>query len=265
MYSIMECDHQMLERFAHLEHDGRLLLVNLNGEGPCLPVQGRRGYSAEEMLRLPTPEEAREMGIEWSPRRVNFFSLGERQVSIEVATPDIPWPSNWAWKDSLISDDAVDPVARESVYRTLHRVVSKVVLINSKGQVLMAKVTRGFFTGHWTLPGGFVDYGEHPRDGAVREAREELGIEIQIADHNGESGHKTLERSENVVREAIFNDEGIDWISFTYKASYDGTEDEIVPKDDEIEEARWFDPEDAISKSISVFDRDAIAILVGEA
>ena len=105
----------MLERYAHLEHDGRLLLVNLNGEGPCLPVQGRRGFSAEEMLRLPTPEEARNMGIGWSPRRVNCFSLGDRRISIEVATPDIPWPSEWAWKDSVISDDAVDPVARESV------------------------------------------------------------------------------------------------------------------------------------------------------
>ena len=56
----------MLERYAHLEHDGRLLLVDLNGKGPCLPVQGRRGFSAKEMLRLPTPEEAREMGIELS-------------------------------------------------------------------------------------------------------------------------------------------------------------------------------------------------------
>ena len=257
----MERDYQVLERYAHLEHDGRLLLVNLNGEGPCLPVQGRRGFSAEEMLRLPTPEEARNMGIEWSPRRVNCFSLGDRRISIEVATPDIPWPSEWAWKDSVISDDAVDPVARESVYRTLHRVVSKVVLINAMGQVLMAKVTRGFFTGHWTLPGGFVDYGEHPRDGAVREAREELGIDIEIADHNGECGDITLEKENSVVREAIFNDEGIDWISFTYKANYEGAEDEIVPKDDEIEEARWFDVEEAISQAISVFDRDAIAIL----
>ena len=257
-------DYQVLERYAHLEHDGRLLLVNLNGEGPCLPVKGRRGFSAEEMLRLPTPEEARRMGIKWSSRRVNSFSLGDRKISIEIATPDIPWPSDWAWKDSVISDDAVDPVARESVYRTLHRVVSKVVLVNAKGEVLMAKVTRGFFTGHWTLPGGFVDYGEHPRDGAVREAREELGIEIKIADHNGECGEITPEKENCVVREAIFNDEGIDWISFTYKASYEGDEGEIVPKDDEIEEARWFTVEEAISLAISVFDRDAIAILASD-
>ena len=45
----------------------------------------------------------------------------------------------------------------------------------------MAKSSRGFFTGCWTLPGGFVDYGEHPRTGAVREALEELGIDIEIS------------------------------------------------------------------------------------
>ena len=104
----------------------------------------------------------------------------------------------------------------------------------------------------------------HPWVGGEPEAREELGIDIEIADHNGECGDSTSEKENSIVREAIFNDEGIDWISFTYKASYDGAEDEIVPKDDEIEEARWFEPEDAISRAISVFDRDAIATLVGD-
>ena len=48
----------------------------------------------------------------------------------------------------------------------MHRVVSKVILQNQQNQVIMAKVKRGFFTGHWTLPGGFVDYAEHPLEGA---------------------------------------------------------------------------------------------------
>ena len=87
----------MLERFAHLEHDGRLLLVNLNGEGPCLPVQGEGLFCGRNVASTNSRGSSRD-GDRVVSRRVNFFSLGERQVSIEVATPDIPWPSNWAWK-----------------------------------------------------------------------------------------------------------------------------------------------------------------------
>jgi 8-oxo-dGTP diphosphatase len=34
--------------------------------------------------------------------------------------------------------------------------------------------------GMWVFPGGFVDRGEHPEQAAIREAREEVGIEISL-------------------------------------------------------------------------------------
>jgi ADP-ribose pyrophosphatase YjhB (NUDIX family) len=34
--------------------------------------------------------------------------------------------------------------------------------------------------GSWVFPGGFVDRGEHPEQAAVREAREEAGIEVRL-------------------------------------------------------------------------------------
>ena len=37
-------------------------------------------------------------------------------------------------------------------------------------------------SGRWELPGGFCDGWEHPRAAAVREAREELGVEVVV--HN---------------------------------------------------------------------------------
>ena len=143
-----QCEH------IHLEHDGKLLLVDMQGNGPAIPRKGRTKWDGGDFLiRLPTPSEVETMGLRWKERRVNRFRLGVHDHTVIVATPDITWPEHWAWKDAVISDSAVDPVARESVYRTLHRVVSKVVITNSENRILMAKVTRGFFTGCWTLPG----------------------------------------------------------------------------------------------------------------
>ena len=121
----------------------------------------------------------------------------------------------------------------------------------------MAKVSRGFFTGCWTLPGGFVDYGEHPREAAVREALEELGVVIDIPDPLKEQAI-IRDPKGAIIQSKIFNDEGINWVSFTYKCEDDLHGQKITPKDDEIEEARWFPKEEAIRVAVSEFDIEAI-------
>ena len=247
----------MTKKYLHLENDGKILLVDINGNGPKIQQMGRMNFDNSEKIRLPTTDEAESMGLTWNERRVNRIRLGGVDSIVVFGMPDIPWPENWAWKDSVISDNAVDPVARESVYRTIHRVVSKVVIVNSRDEILMAKVSRGFFTGCWTLPGGFVDYGEHPRDAAVREALEELGVIIDIPDPiKKQAKYRDVERA--IDQAKIFNDEGINWVSFTYKCEDDLQGQEISPKDDEIEEARWFTKEEAIRVAVSEFDIDAI-------
>ena len=247
----------MTKQYVHLENDGKILLVDLNGNGPKIPQMGRIKFDSSETMRLPTTDEVESMGITWNERRVNRIRLGDMDSVVLYGIPDIPWPENWAWKDSVISDNAVDPVARESVYRTIHRIVSKVVITNSRGEVLLAKVSRGFFTGCWTLPGGFVDYGEHPREAAVREALEELGVTIELSESKNTEA-KYGEHEGAIVQAKIFNDEGITWVSFTYKCTDDLQGQKISPKDDEIEDARWFAKEEAISLAVSEFDIAAI-------
>ncbi|MGH2461349.1 MAG: NUDIX hydrolase [Chloroflexota bacterium] len=38
------------------------------------------------------------------------------------------------------------------------------------------------FKGYWDIPGGFLELGEHPADGARREALEETGLLVEVAD-----------------------------------------------------------------------------------
>ena len=42
--------------------------------------------------------------------------------------------------------------------------------------VLLMRRARDPWQGAWEVPGGFCEPGEHPRDAAVRELREELGL-----------------------------------------------------------------------------------------
>ena len=227
----------------YLEHDGKVLLVDLDGNGPQDAVMGRVG---EILLRLPTVREVQSMGIQWTERRTNRIQFGNETHEVIYALPEIEWPEKWTWKDKLISDGCVHPLARECVYRSMHRVVAKVILVNSNHEIAMAKVKRGFFTGHWTLPGGFVDYAEHPVEGAVREVKEELGLKVNIDPNDIVQ-----------IAERIFTSEGIQFLSFTYKCKVDG-EVTFNPKADEIEEARWFSMDQAMANAASLFDVEAL-------
>ena len=116
----------------YLEHDGKVLLVDLDGNGPQDAVMGREG---EVTLRLPTVSEVEAMGIEWVERRINRIQFGSVTHEVIYALPQIEWPENWTWKDKLISDGCAHPLARECVYRSMHRVVAKVILVNSRNEI----------------------------------------------------------------------------------------------------------------------------------
>lgn len=235
------------EDVVHLEHDGKVLLVNQDGEGPQLPVMGR--IESNAMLRFPTPTEIQAMGIEWKKVRETRIVFGSMVHRVIKGYPAIEWPENWAWKDALIADNSVDPVAREAIYRSLHRLVSKVMICNDAGEVLMGKVERGHFHGFWTLPGGYMDHDEHPSIGCVRETVEELGLSI------------VLDNIEPVVTQKIFTDEGISFVSFTYRSSWNGDLDELQLQTEEISEVKWFTPSNAIDAAVSQFDSEALRTL----
>ncbi len=77
---------------------------------------------------------------------------------------------------------------------------------------------------HWEVPGGKVEEDESPTEAAVREAKEELGIEVELEkpffsgefQHSGElylwHGYlATIERGVPEIQEEKFSD--VEWVS----------------------------------------------------
>lgn len=102
------------------------------------------------------------------------------------------------------------------------------VVIVRDGQVLLGKRAKPPFEGEWEVPGGFVERGEHPTDAAVREVREELGIDV------------TLTGLVGIYLETSSRDEPLQVTVFA------GTTDAAVASPDpvEVSDWAWFAPAD---------------------
>ncbi|GAA2109453.1 hypothetical protein GCM10009841_30780 [Microlunatus panaciterrae] len=59
------------------------------------------------------------------------------------------------------------------------RVAAGVLFKDASGRILLVKPT---YKDGWEIPGGYVEIGESPRAAAAREVKEELGLDVQLAD-----------------------------------------------------------------------------------
>ncbi len=48
------------------------------------------------------------------------------------------------------------------------------------GSVLLVRRKHDPFKGQWTMPSGFLEFGESPEEAAHREMKEELGVEVEL-------------------------------------------------------------------------------------
>lgn len=78
----------------------------------------------------------------------------------------------------LPAEDAKDRLRRDLGHVTPN-VGAEAGLFDDEGRVLLMKRTDD---GTWSLPGGFVDPGESPAETAVRETREETGLDVRVTD-----------------------------------------------------------------------------------
>jgi len=56
--------------------------------------------------------------------------------------------------------------------------VSKAVIVKQDGALLLLRSAGQKFPHKWDLPGGHIHVGEDPKDGLIREVREETGITL---------------------------------------------------------------------------------------
>ncbi len=55
-----------------------------------------------------------------------------------------------------------------------------IFIYNNKKEFILIKRKNEPFKGQWALPGGFVDYGETVENAAIREAKEETSIDVEL-------------------------------------------------------------------------------------
>jgi ADP-ribose pyrophosphatase YjhB (NUDIX family) len=106
------------------------------------------------------------------------------------------------------------------------RPATAVALFNSGGELLLLHRKDN---NKWTMPGGTLDFGESLTDCAIREVREETGLQIRITGLIGTytDPHILIAYSDGEVRQEF---------TFVYAAETESGELKI---DDESKEASW--------------------------
>ncbi|HEY2507730.1 MAG TPA: NUDIX domain-containing protein [Streptosporangiaceae bacterium] len=105
------------------------------------------------------------------------------------------------------------------------------VVLDDSGHVLLA---RRADNGHWVLPGGIIDPGEHPADAAAREVQEETGV-IAVPD---------VLTSVTVCQQVTYpNGDRVQYLEFSFRCHPVGGRAQV--NDEESVDVGWY-PLDAL-------------------
>jgi ADP-ribose pyrophosphatase YjhB (NUDIX family) len=119
------------------------------------------------------------------------------------------------------------------------------VLVMNGGKVLLVKRATEPYKGYWDIPGGFLEAGEHPAAGSVREIEEETGLAIEPTEILG-------------VYVDVYGPEQEPTLNICYLARILGGE---ARAGSDAEELHWF-PIDALPREIAfAWEAEALATL----
>lgn len=124
----------------------------------------------------------------------NEYDIERNNKLAKIASEIIEYKSN------LSSEDAMEIFLNQEGYATPNVDVRTAVI--SDNQILLVKEISD---GKWAMPGGWLDVGDVPSEGAVREAKEESGFDVKptkvigVYDANRNSGRLELFHAIKIV------------------------------------------------------------------
>lgn len=106
------------------------------------------------------------------------------------------------------------------------------IVFNESGQVLLTKHSQNK---HWSFPKGLIDPGQTAQQAAIREVKEEGGIEAKILDKVGYSKYVYTFNGEKIFKVVTY-------FLMTYLSG------DIGDHDWEVEETGWYTPQEALKQ-----------------
>ncbi|MDD5415425.1 MAG: NUDIX hydrolase [Candidatus Daviesbacteria bacterium] len=116
------------------------------------------------------------------------------------------------------------------------------IVFNEKGQVLLTKHSQNK---HWSFPKGLIDPGQTSEEAAIREVKEEGGIEAEIIGKVGYSKYVYTLKGERIFKVVVY-----------FLMKY--VSGDIADHDFEVEESGWYEPEDALKQLTFSQDKELL-------
>lgn len=116
------------------------------------------------------------------------------------------------------------------------------IVFNNKGQVLLTQHSQNH---HWSFPKGLIDPGQTTEEAAIREVKEEGGVEAEILDKVGYSKYVYSLNDEKIFKVVTY-------FLMKYKSG--------DPKDHdwEVSEAGWYEVKGALKQLTFSQDKDLL-------
>jgi nucleoside triphosphatase len=120
-----------------------------------------------------------------------------------------------------------------------------VFIFNQRGELLLLQSHK--WPGAYVVPGGHVELGERLEEAAVREAKEETGLEVY--------GLEFINFQQFIYDPAFWKQRHFIFFDFAAK-----TDDMKVVLNDEAQEYVWVEPEEALDLKLDSYTRTSVEV-----